>query len=80
VLSLLARVGGAGGETPAAATLSAALERLRHLAPFEKPRLLKACLEAAQADGKISLAEGELVRMVAATLDCPVPPLLAEAP
>jgi Zn-dependent protease with chaperone function len=80
VLSLLARAGGAGGEAPAAATLSAALERLRHLAPFEKPRLLKACLEAAQADGKISLAEGELVRMVAATLDCPVPPLLAEAP
>jgi Zn-dependent protease with chaperone function len=81
VLELLARASGgrAGGEAPSAAALGAALERLRQLAPFEKPRVLKACLETAQADGQIGLAEGELVRMVAATLDCPVPPLLSEA-
>jgi hypothetical protein len=81
VLSLLARVSGASpaGEGPGAAALGAALERLRHLAPFEKPRVLKACVQAANADGRINLGEGELVRMVAATLDCPVPPLLAEA-
>jgi hypothetical protein len=80
VLSLLARVSGAGasGEAPSAAALGAALERLRHLAPFEKPRVLKACLEAAKSDGRISMAEGELVRMVAATLDCPVPPVLPD--
>ena len=54
-----------------------ALERLRHLAPLQKPGVLKACTEAAAADGKIDFAEGELVRMVAATLDCPVPPLIA---
>jgi len=54
-----------------------ALERLRHLAPFQKPGVLKACVEAAAADGKVGLAEGELVRMVAATLDCPIPPVLA---
>ena len=53
-----------------------ALERLRQLAPFVKPTLLKACLEAAAADGVFRLAEAELVRMVAATLDCPVPPML----
>jgi Zn-dependent protease with chaperone function len=53
------------------------LERLRHLAPFAKPGLLKACFETAAADGVLRLTEGELVRMVAATLDCPVPPLLA---
>jgi Zn-dependent protease with chaperone function len=53
-----------------------ALERLRHLSPFAKPGLLKACFEAAGADGEFRLAEVELVRMVAATLDCPVPPLL----
>jgi tellurite resistance protein len=41
--------------------------------------VIKACVEAANADGRINAAEGELVRMVAATLDCPVPPLLAEA-
>jgi Zn-dependent protease with chaperone function len=59
------------------ASVGRALERLRHLAPLQKPGVLKACTEAAAADGKIDLAEGELVRMVAATLDCPVPPLIA---
>jgi hypothetical protein len=53
-----------------------ALERLRHLAPFVKPRLLKACLETAAADGVFRLAETELVRVVAATLDCPLPPVI----
>jgi Zn-dependent protease with chaperone function len=56
--------------------LREALERLRQLAPFVKPTLLKACLEAAAADGVFRLAEAEIVRMVAATLDCPVPPML----
>lgn len=56
--------------------VSRALERLRHLSPFAKPAVLKACMEAAAADGGLALSEAELVRMVAATLDCPVPPLL----
>ncbi len=60
-----------------AARIGESLERLRHLAPFAKPGILKACFEAAAADGVFRLAEAELVRMVAATLDCPVPPLLA---
>jgi len=59
-----------------ATRVAQALERLRHLAPLAKPALLKACLEAAAADGVFRIAEAELVRMVAATLDCPVPPLL----
>jgi hypothetical protein len=54
--------------------IGAALERLRHLAPLAKPALLKACVVAATVDGAFDLAEAELVRMVAATLDCPVPP------
>jgi len=58
------------------ARLGEALERLRHLQPFEKPRVLKACLETAAADGKFRLAETELVRAVAATLDCPLPPVI----
>jgi Zn-dependent protease with chaperone function len=64
-------------ESLSAARVGEALERLRHLAPFQKPGVLKACVEAAAADGRVGLAEGELVRMVAATLDCPVPPLIA---
>jgi uncharacterized tellurite resistance protein B-like protein len=66
-----------GREALSTAKVSAALERLRHLSPWAKPGLLKACFEAAAADGVLRLAEAELVRMVAATLDCPVPPLLA---
>jgi hypothetical protein len=58
------------------ARIGEALERLRHLEPFTKPRVLKACLEAAAADGKFRLAEAELVRAVAATLDCPIPPVI----
>jgi Tellurite resistance protein TerB len=59
------------------AKVSAALERIRHLSPFAKPGILKACFEAAAADGVLHPTETELVRMVAATLDCPLPPALA---
>jgi Zn-dependent protease with chaperone function len=59
-------------------SVGASLERLRLLAPLAKPRVLKACLDAASADGIITLAQAELVRLIAATLDCPVPPVLAE--
>jgi len=72
---------GLDGPLPAdalgAVRIAQALERLRHLAPFAKPALLKACFETAAADGVFRIAEAELVRMVAATLDCPVPPALA---
>ena len=58
--------------------IEAALERLRHLSPFAKPGLLKACVEAASSGGApLGVAQAGLVRMVAATLDCPVPPILA---
>ena len=58
------------------ARVGEALERLRVLAPLVKPRVIKACLEVASADGIITLAQAELTRMVAATLDCPLPPVL----
>jgi Zn-dependent protease with chaperone function len=66
-----------GREALSTAKVTEALERLRHLSPWAKPGLLEACFEAAAADGVLRLTEAELVRMVAATLDCPVPPLLA---
>jgi Zn-dependent protease with chaperone function len=59
------------------ARLGEALERLRQLAPFAKPAFLKACVEVAAADGEFKLTEVELVRMVAATLDCPIPPAIS---
>ena len=66
-----------GAEALDAEKVAASLERLRQLAPFAKPGVLKTCVEAAVADGVFRLAEAELVRTVAATLDCPIPPILA---
>jgi Zn-dependent protease with chaperone function len=54
--------------------LEKALGRLRQLKPLQKPRLLKAMLRCITQDGKVTGAEGELLRAVAAILDCPVPP------
>lgn len=53
------------------------LERLRHLQALEKPRIIKACTDAVNADGAPRLAELDLLRLVAATLDCPLPPAIA---
>jgi hypothetical protein len=65
------------GEKLTSASVSASLERLRLLAPFAKPALLRACVETVMADGRLRVAEAELLRAIAATLDCPVPPLVA---
>jgi uncharacterized tellurite resistance protein B-like protein len=60
---------------PDAAALDAALEKLRHVKPLQKPRLLKALVVCVRQDGKVSGREAELLRTVGAVLDCPVPPL-----
>ena len=56
-----------------------ALERLSTAAPPLKRRLISACAATIAADRQVTVLEGELLRAVAASLDCPVPPLLAEA-
>lgn len=53
------------------------LERLRQLRALEKPRLIKACTDTVNADGTLRIPEVELLRLVTAALDCPLPPLLA---
>ncbi|WP_447588566.1 M48 family metallopeptidase [Aquipseudomonas campi] len=57
--------------------LDAGLARLSHMWPLQKPRLLKAMAVCVGHDGRISVAEAELMRAVADMLDCPMPPLLA---
>jgi Zn-dependent protease with chaperone function/uncharacterized tellurite resistance protein B-like protein len=59
------------------AGVSAALERLSQLAPLEKEPLLAACAEMVSADGNVKLIEHELLRAIAAALDCPMPPSIA---
>ncbi len=53
-----------------------ALENLKDLAPLGKAVLIKGLFAAATADGKIRIAEAEVLRLVGAVLDCPLPPLL----
>ena len=68
-------------EAPAAGALrlevaAAALEALKSLAPMQKAILVKGLFAAVSADGTIRVIEAELMRLVGAVLDCPLPPLL----
>jgi Zn-dependent protease with chaperone function/uncharacterized tellurite resistance protein B-like protein len=54
-----------------------ALERLNQLKPLQKPKLLKALSQCVLADGQITQREAELLRAMAAALDCPIPPIVA---
>jgi hypothetical protein len=68
-------------EAPAAGALrlevaAAALQALKDLAPMQKAILVKGLFAAVSADGTIRVVEAELMRLVGAVLDCPLPPLL----
>ncbi|HTB82981.1 MAG TPA: M48 family metallopeptidase [Candidatus Sulfotelmatobacter sp.] len=55
--------------------VSEALDRLALAAPILKKNLLEACARVVGADGVIQEGEAELLRAIADTLDCPIPPL-----
>lgn len=52
-----------------------ALNRLALAVPIIKKNLIEACVHTIGADGVILESEAELLRAVADTLDCPIPPL-----
>lgn len=56
--------------------LNYAIDMLADLKPLQKPALLKACAATITADQTIAPIEAELLRAIAATLDCPMPPLV----
>ena len=58
--------------------ISAALDRLALAVPIIKKNLIEACAHVIGADGIIQEGEAELLRAVADTLDCPIPPLQAQ--
>ncbi len=60
--------------------VKAALDRLNQLAPMQKPRLVKAMVQCALADGELSLIDAELLRAICSTLDSPLPPFLEAMP
>ena len=61
----------------AVAQVDEALERLAEAAPLLKRDVLDACARCIGADGKITVPEAELLRVIALSLDCPMPPLAA---
>ncbi len=56
--------------------VDAALARLSQAVPQIKKNLLNACAQTVAVDGAIQEGEAELLRAVADTLDCPVPPFV----
>jgi len=57
--------------------LDQALNQLDDAAPPLKKQILAACATCIGADGQITLEEGELLRAIADSLGCPIPPLRA---
>ncbi|MCZ6878195.1 MAG: M48 family metalloprotease [Acidobacteria bacterium] len=57
--------------------LSRALDRLTLVTPLLKRRLLRACGACVSHDYQVKVQEGELLRAIADSLDCPMPPFLA---
>ena len=56
--------------------VDAALSELAAASAGIKKQFLDACSACAASDGQISITEAELLRAVAATVDCPFPPFL----
>ena len=56
--------------------IDAALNRLALAVPAIKKNLIEACVYTVGADGVIVESEAELLRAVADTLDCPIPPFV----
>ena len=59
--------------------LDTALDRLALAAPQIKKKLLQSCVQVVGADGLIQEREAELLRAIADTLDCPIPPFVEVA-
>jgi len=62
------------------AALDRALATLARLTPEGKQLTVRALTHAIAADGKVTVAESEMLRVVCAVLGCPLPPLLCDRP
>jgi uncharacterized tellurite resistance protein B-like protein len=60
--------------------VDAALNRLCQAVPQIKKNVLNACAQTVAADGVIQELEAELLRAIADTLDCPIPPFIPTQP
>lgn len=57
-------------------SIDAALTRLAQAVPHIKKTVLEACAETVACDGSVSADEAELLRAVAESLGCPMPPFI----
>jgi Zn-dependent protease with chaperone function len=57
--------------------IDSVLNDLAAASPPIKRRVLEACAATIGADGRVTVSEGELLRAIADSLDCPMPPLLS---
>ena len=69
-----------GRNGPSVLRIDAALEHLAQASPQLKKLVLNACAHAVASDGVLQSREAELLRAIADTLDCPLPPFLEAAP
>ena len=60
--------------------LDASLGQLVLASPNMKRTVLSACTACIAADGGVTVEEAELLRAIADSLDCPIPPFLAGQP
>ncbi|MFN9341077.1 MAG: M48 family metallopeptidase [Planctomycetota bacterium] len=58
--------------------LANAVKRLSHAAPNARKQVLEAAAISISHDTEISVTEAELYRSLGESLDCPIPPILAE--
>ena len=65
---------------PSLAVIDRALDDLDRAAPKLKRRIIKACIACVLADRQVTITEVELLRAVADSLGCPIPPLLPSIP
>jgi Zn-dependent protease with chaperone function len=60
-------------------SIEIALNNVAEAAPRLKKLFLQACAETVIADGQVQAREAELLRAIADSLDCPIPPFLPDA-
>ncbi|HRO62745.1 MAG TPA: peptidase M48 Ste24p, partial [Thermomonas sp.] len=60
------------------AALDAVWEPLDALDPLAKQVMVEAVTEAIGSDGRVNVAEAELLRTICGVLHCPLPPMLGQ--
>jgi len=58
--------------------LNKAFNKVQHLSPRLKQPVLETCIDLVMADQQVTYREYEILRVLADSLDCPLPPLILQ--